>query len=79
MKYLDRVLFVRQYFNGTSASARLSVRAMALIWNFHPYGSRLRHAQPQRVSPFHDLNGFQYHANWLQNLLIAASMDGHRP
>lgn len=79
MKYLDRVLFVRQYFNGTSGSARLSLRAMALIWNFHPYGSRLRHDQPHRVSPFHDLNGFQYHSNWLQNLLIAASMDGHRP
>jgi len=50
----------------------LVVRAMALQWNFHPYGARLRRDQPSRVSPFHDLNGFQYHPNWLHNLLIAS-------
>ena len=49
-------------------------------WNgdFHPYGARLRRDQPSRVSPFHDLNGFQYHPNWLHNLLIASSMGGLR-
>jgi hypothetical protein len=51
---------------------------MALHWNFHPYGARLRRDQPTRVSPFHDLNGFQYHANWLHNLLIASSLGGLR-
>jgi hypothetical protein len=51
---------------------------MALQWNFHPYGSRLRRDQPSRVSPFHDLNGFQYHPNWLHNLLIASSLGGLR-
>ena len=51
---------------------------MALQWNFHPYGPRLRHDQPSRVSPFHDLNGFQYPPNWLHNLLIASSMGGLR-
>ena len=29
--------------------------------------------------PFIDLNGFQYHDNWLHNLLIASSMNGLRP
>jgi len=42
------------------------------------YRVRLRRDQPSRVSPFHDLNGFQYHPNWLHNLLIASSLGGLR-
>jgi hypothetical protein len=72
----DRVLDAMRYCHATTASARLAVRAMALQGNFHPYGARLRRDQPSRVSPFHDLNGFQYHPNWLHNLLIASSMGG---
>jgi len=34
--------------------------------------------QLQRCSPFKDLNGFEYHDNWLRNLLIAGSMNGYR-
>jgi len=75
---LDRTLYAMQYCHGHQTSARLAVRAWALQWNFHPYGSRLRHAQPSRSSPFADLNGFHYHSNWLQNLLIASSMGGLR-
>ena len=67
-----------QYCHGEQASARRAVRAWALQWNFHPYGTRLRHAQPARSSPFADLNGFHYHPNWLQNLLLASSMGGLR-
>jgi nucleoside-diphosphate-sugar epimerase len=32
-----------------------------------------------RASPSHDLSGFQYHPNWLYNLLIAFSLGGLRP
>lgn len=76
--HLDRLLYAMQYCHGHQASARLAVRAWALQWNFHPYGTRLRQNQPIRSSPFADLNGFQYHSNWLQNLLIASSMGGLR-
>lgn len=79
MNYQDRLLYSMQYFHGTVASARLQLRAMALIWNFHPYGSRTKFNYPSRSSPFKDLNGFQYHDNWLHNLLIASSMNGQRP
>jgi hypothetical protein len=75
---LDRILYAMQYCHGHQASARLAVRAWALQWNFHPYGPRLRQDQPARSSPFADLNGFHYHPNWLQNLLIASSMGGLR-
>jgi hypothetical protein len=74
----DRGLYAMRYCHATTASARLAVRAMALQWNCHPYGPRLRRDQPMRVSPFHDLNGFQYHPNWLHNLLIASSLGGLR-
>jgi hypothetical protein len=78
LNYQDRLLYAMRYCHATTASARLAVRAMALPWNFHPYGVRLRRDQPSRLSPFHDLNGFQYHPNWLHNLLIASSMGGLR-
>lgn len=78
MDYQDRVLYAMRYFHGTIESARLSVRAMAMVWNFHPYGARTRRGDRTRRSPFHDVNGFEYHANWLHNLLIASSMGGRR-
>jgi len=34
--------------------------------------------QLQSAAPFKDLNGFEYHDNWLRNLLIAGSMNGYR-
>jgi len=74
----DRLLFSMQYFPGSEDSARLYLRAMALIWNFHPYGRRTKVSYPNRCSPFKDLNGFEYHENWLRNLLIAGSMNGYR-
>lgn len=76
--HLDRTLYAMQYCHGHRESARLAVRAWALQWNFHPYSPRLRQDQPARSSPFADLNGFHYHSNWLQNLLVASSMGGLR-
>jgi hypothetical protein len=76
--HLDRALYAMRYCHGHKASARLAVRAWALQGNFHPYGPRLRRDQPSRSSPFADLNGFLYHPNWLQNLLVASSMGGLR-
>jgi hypothetical protein len=75
---VDRHLYAMRYCHGAKKSARLAVRAMAMQWNFHPYGKRLCQDQPKRSSPFADLNGFQYHENWLHNFLIASSMRGLR-
>lgn len=76
MNYQDRVIYAMQYFHGTEAGANLYVRSMALIWNFHPYGTRTLRQDPDRCSPFKDINGFCYHENWLQNMLVASSMGG---
>ena len=78
MNQQDRVLYSMRYLHGKGEAAKLALRAMALQWNFHPYGKRLRRDDPKRQSPFADLNGFQYHDNWLHNLLIAASLGGHK-
>ena len=77
MNYKDRVLYSIRYFHGFKESALLYLRSMALVWNFHPYSTRSRH-EGLGASPFEELNGFQYHSNWLQNLLVAASLGGWR-
>lgn len=76
MSYQDRLLFSQRYLHGLTRTARLMVRSQALLWNFHPYSTRLRQDDPERVTPFEDINGFSYHSNWLQNLLIAGSLGG---
>jgi hypothetical protein len=75
MNYQDRVLFAMQYFHGTKESMRQGIRAMALLWNFHPYGQKTLDLTPDSRSPFEDLNGFRYHDHWLRNLLIATSLN----
>jgi len=72
---LDRCLYAARYFHGHLMSAEYLVRAWALLHNFQPYCPRAKIRQ-QFQSPFHKLNGFVYHDNWLQNLLVAASLGG---
>ena len=76
MNYQDRLLYAMQYFHGTLATANQAVRAMALLWNFHPYCHKVQAMEPHSMSPFQDLNGFRYHDHWLRNLMIAASLNG---
>ncbi len=78
MDYQDRLLYTMRYFHGTQESASLYVRAMALVWNFHPYGQKTQNKYGPRTSPFERLNGFRYHDNWLENMMIAASLGGRR-
>ena len=77
MNYQDRLLYAMQYLHGHQDSARLYIRAMALFWNFHPYGQKTQAKyEATCLSPFERLNGFRYHDNWLHNFLIAASLGG---
>lgn len=77
MRLLDRVLFSMQYFHRSGKSANLNVRAWSLIYNFAPWNPATVE-QRQFKSPAHMLNGSYYHENWLQNLLISASLGGYR-
>jgi len=78
MDYQDRLLYTMRYFHGTPQSASLYVRAMALVWNFHPYGQKTQDKYGPGASPFQQLNGFVYHDNWLENMMIAASIKGQK-
>ena len=76
MNYQHRLLLTMQYFHGTRHSATLYVRAMALLWNFHPYGRKTQQKYGLYTSPFERINHFRYHDNWLENMMIAASLKG---
>ena len=71
----DRCLYAARYFHGHLMSAEYQIRAWALFHNFHPYCPRANIRQPY-LSPFHQMNGFVYHDNWLHNLLVASSLGG---
>ena len=77
MNRMDRALYSRQYFHGHLMSAEYAIRTWTLFHNFHPYCPRAEISK-QYLSPAHRLNGFVYHENWLQNLLISTSMGGFR-
>jgi hypothetical protein len=68
-------LYMERDFHGHRVSAHLLVRLWALLHNFQPYcpRARLRSSLPFN-SPFHKLNGFTYRSNWLENLLVASSI-----
>ena len=79
MNHLDRMLYAMQGFHGTLQAAELSVRTMALLWNFHPFCRKTRKQKQGCLCPFEQLNGFRYHDDWMRNLLIATSLNGRRP
>lgn len=68
MDYQDRQLYSMRYLRGSEETIQLAVRSMALLWNFHPYDGGAG------FSPFAHLNGMYYHDDWLQNMMIAASL-----
>ncbi len=79
MHRMDRHLFTTQYFHGTLQAAELSIRGWALIQNFAPWNPRTVGFHDGFQSPAEYFNKFRYHQNWLQNLLISASLGGYRP
>jgi hypothetical protein len=72
---MARFLYSTRYFHGHLISAEASIRAWALCHNFLPYCPRAKVSETY-ISPAHKLNGFVYHDNWLENLLVSASMGG---
>jgi len=70
MQRMDRYLFNTQYFHGSIESAERGIRAWALIHNFAPSNPKTIQKYNGLQSPAERLNGFRYHDNWLQNLLI---------
>jgi hypothetical protein len=72
MNYQDRLLYAMQYFHGCEKAVKQGLRAIAMLWNFHPYSQKVQRKAPYSHSPFDDFNGFRYRDHWLRNLLIAS-------
>jgi len=78
MQRMDRHLFSTQYFHGSFDAANLNIRGWALIQNFTPSNPMTVKKYHGKKSPTERLNGFAYHDDWLQNLLISASLKDFR-
>ena len=77
MDFMDKFLYNRKYLKGRKQTAQKSITAFCIAHNFRPYAPATVKKKNIR-SPFEKLNGFQYHDNWLQNMLIATSRNGYR-
>ncbi len=77
MDRMDRFLYNGKYFHGHLISAEYRIRAWGLYFNFCPYCPRAKISATYQ-SPAHKLNGKVYHPNWLQNMMVSASMGGYR-
>jgi len=79
MRFISKALVKRQYFHGNIDSATLWVRSQALIYNFSPICPR-RHKIKETglICPFSRLNDFSYSNNWVENMIVATSMNGFR-
>ena len=76
MKFYDRACFDSQYFHGTLASGKQRVRAWAILLNFYPSSPITVKKHGGQLSPAARLNAKCYADNWLENLLISASLNG---
>ena len=78
LRRLDYHLYCAQHLHGSTTAAEEGLRGWALIHNFAPSCPRTIRATPGLRSPAERLNGKRYHPEWLQNLLVSASLGGYR-
>jgi hypothetical protein len=78
LRRLDYHLYCAQHLHGSTTAAEEGLRGWALIHNFAPLCPRTVRTTPGLRSPAERLNGKRYHSEWLQNLLVSASLGGYR-
>ena len=78
MRAMNRHAFNSQMFHSTTSSTSKNFRAFALLYNFAPSCPAAWDESKTLNSPAARLNGFIYHQDWLQNLMISASLGGFR-
>jgi hypothetical protein len=78
LRRLDYQLYCAQHLHGSPEAAEQGLRGWALIHNFAPSCPWTVRETPGLRSPAERLNGKRYHAEWLQNLLVSASLAGYR-
>ena len=78
MRSMNRYFDDGQHLHGSQAACDQHCRAWALLHNFTPWHPATAVANNGWQSPAERLNGRRYHDNWLQNLLVSASLGGYR-
>jgi len=78
MRSMNRYFDAGQHLHGSEETVERHGRAWALLYNFRPWGPQAQRANGGWRSPAERLNQHRYHDNWLQNLLVSASLAGFR-
>ena len=78
MREMNRSFDHGQHLHGSREACRWHCRAWALLWNFAPWHPATTRRNNDWRCPAERLNQHRYHEDWLQNLLISASLGGYR-
>lgn len=78
MRGMNRYFDSGQHLHGSQQAGERHVRAWALLFNFRPWHKAVAKTNGERRCPAERLNQHRYHDDWLQNLLVAASLGGYR-
>jgi hypothetical protein len=78
MRSMSRYFEDAQHLHGGKAACQLHCRAWALLHNFRPWHPATTRANEGWRCPAERLNRHRYHDDWLQNLLVSASLGGYR-
>jgi hypothetical protein len=78
MRAMNRYFDNGQHLHGSARAVRQHCRAWALLHNFRPWHPAVARRNEDYRSPAERLNQHRYHDNWLQNLLVSASLAGYR-
>ena len=78
MRGMNRYFEDGQHLHGSKEACDRHSRAWAMLYNFRPWGPEAARENGSWRSPAERLNQQRYHDNWLENLLVSASLGGYR-
>ena len=78
MRPMNRYFEDAQHLHGSKEAGGRHCRAWALLHNFRPWHPATARAHGGWRSPAERLNQHRYHDDWLQSLLVSASLGGYR-
>ena len=78
MRAMNRYFFDGQHLHGSHSASKLHCRGWVLLYNFAPRNPATTKNNGGWISPAERLNRHRYHDNWLQNLMVSASLGGYR-
>jgi hypothetical protein len=78
MRGMNRYFDSGQHLHRSAGACDRHVRAWALLFNYRPWHPAVARANGGWRCPAERLNRHRYHDDWLQNLLVSASLGGYR-